>query len=299
MKRRLVALLAMALLLALVPSASALAKQNPKSLYMVALGDSVAAGTQQPLPFTDNGYADVLFQRVKGPMGLGELVNLACPGDDTAEMIDADGGANGSICYGSGAFLPPGGSSQLDVAEAFLLANPGKIGLITITIGANDVLACPDPTDLACIGGAVAQAAANLQVILARLGAAAPGAPVVAMNYYNPNLAQYFVPVVGPALAAGSNQIVEVANGSLEAVYGAFGVPVADVANAFGVYDERTNMIPRNVMLACRYTLMCERSGGELGLRTDPVGPDIHPSDIGHRRIAWAFEKAMKASGIL
>ncbi len=227
-------------------------------------------------------------------MGLIEHVNLACPGDDTNEMIDGDNGPNGgSLCYGADAPLPIGPDSQLATALEYLLSH--DVGLITITIGANDIFLCPDLSP-ACLNDALIGVAINLRAtILPQLMAAAPGVPIVAMNYYNPNLALYFGPN-GEALAQATNDLVTLANQVLADSYGAYDVPVVDVANAFGIYDDRENVIPRNVMLNCRYTLMCDRVNGQLTLSETA---DIHPSDIGYRRIAWAFERKMKAVGLL
>lgn len=264
----------------------------------LALGDSVAAGTQQPLPFTDNGYTSLLASHLAGTYGVDNFVNLACPGDDTAEMITG----SGSICYGPGGFLPPGGDSQLDVAVDYLLSHPGEVELITIVIGANDILAC-DPTDpdvAACVAAQLGQIAANLPVILGTLQAVAPGVPIVAMNYYNPNLAYW---LVDPALAEAALALSVPFTGTLEALYGAFGVPVADVESAFKTFATNGTP-PRNVRTVCLYTLMCERVGDGYVLSDyDPVAPgpqtDIHPSDAGYKKIADVHRKLIDALGLL
>ena len=87
-------------------------------------------------PFTDNGYTDNLFKHLEDEYGFDEFVNLACPGDDTAEMLVAAGGAtsDGSLCYGAGAPLPPGGASQVDAAVGYLLANPGEVELAPVQL---------------------------------------------------------------------------------------------------------------------------------------------------------------------
>ncbi len=270
----------------------------------LALGDSVAAGTQQPQPFTDNGYADQLFKRLEDVYGFDNFVNLSCPGDDTVEMRFGIGGAStfGSLCYGPFAVLPPGGTSQLDVAVAYLLTHPGEVELITVTIGANDILAC-DPTDpdvAICVATQLGQIGANLPAIVGTLQAVAPGVPIVGMNYYNPNLAFW---IVDPALAEASLALTGPFNGTLEAVYGAFGVPVADVESAFKTLKTE-GKVPTNVRAVCRYTLMCERQGSELVLSDfDPGTPgpqtDIHPSNNGYKKIATTFAELIDELGLL
>ena len=295
--RRIILLAAVVMISAALPLTAASADDDVEKVYL-ALGDSVAAGFQAPDPFTDDGYADVLFKRIRGPLDLDALVNLSCPGDDTTEMLDGDDDAKspgGSACYGTFAALGNlGGDSQIEAAEAYLAANPGGVELITITIGANDILGCGE--DLACIGETLALTVpTNLSEILTRLRVAAPGVPIVAMNYYNPNLALYFLPG-GEALAAQSNELTANGNAVLEGVYAAFGVPVVDVASAYRIFDDRGRFLPLNVRLNCIYTGMCDRVGGKWTIAAEP---DIHPSDLGYRRIAWAFLRTLRAEGIL
>lgn len=265
----------------------------------LALGDSVAAGTQQPEPFTDRGYANRLFPKLANTYGFDELVNLSCPADDTTEMISGIGGASefGSLCYGPFAVLPPGGTSQLDVAVDYLTANPGEVGLITLTIGANDVLACdPDDPDIEkCLGEQLGLIAANVPVIVEALREAAPGVPIVAMNYYQPNLAFW---IVDPALADQALALTVIFNETLEGVFNTLDVPVADIEKKFKTFKMQGD-VPKNVRVICKFTLMCEKKNGEYVLSDyDPIEPgpqtDIHPSNKGHRKIANKYFRLIK-----
>ncbi len=303
MRRQMLLLLATILTFSVIGAAPASANGDDDGddgggTYL-ALGDSVAAGTQQPMPFTD-GYTDRLFGDLEDEYGFDKFVNLACPGDDTVEMRFGIGGASpfGSLCYGPFAQLPPGGSSQLAAAVEYLASHPGEVQLITLTIGANDILAC-DPTDPpevlnACLAAQLGQIGANLPVVLGTLQALAPGVPIVAMNYYNPNLAFWITGPAGEVLATQSLGLTTVFNGTLEAVYGAFGVPVADVETAFKTFMTGGGAVPTNVRAVCRYTLMCEKDGSQFVLSDyDPVSPgpqtDIHPSNKGYQKIASTF----------
>ncbi len=302
--RRLFTLLIAATLAMSVAGTTALADPGDGGGTYLALGDSVAAGTQQPQPFTDNGYTDRLFKNLEDAYGFDNFVNLSCPGDDTVEMRFGIGGAStfGSACYGPFAVLPPGGTSQLDAAVDYLLSNPGEVELITLTIGANDILACDpnDPDVATCVAAQLGQIGANLPVIVATLQAVAPGVPIVGMNYYNPNLAFW---IVDPALAEASLALTAPFNGTLEVIYGAFGVPVADVESAFKTFKTE-GTVPTNVRAACRYTLMCERQGNALVLSDfDPGAPgpqtDIHPSNKGYKKIASTFAELIEGLGLL
>jgi lysophospholipase L1-like esterase len=222
-------------------------------------------------------------------------------------MLDGNDTANtagvGSYCYGAFAPLGSGGyGSQLEAAVAYLTANPGEVELITITIGANDILACSDG-DPVCIATQLTKVGTNLPVILGTLRAAAPGATIVGMNYYNPNLAYWVTGPAGQALAAASLQLTEVGNGVIEAVYGAFGVPVADVESAFKTFETK-GKTPKNVKEVCKLTLMCEKVKGDLVLSDyDPATPgpqtDIHPSDKGYKKIYDTFKKLLHKEKLL
>ena len=151
-------------------------------------GDSLAQGSQ-PIggPHTNSaavgygqGYADQLFKHVRD--GGGEhlrLVKLGCGGETTASMI----GDTGSLCpddYVTG--------SQLGDAVEFLDEHPGQMAFITINIGSNDIGECQgDP------GCFIPQIATNLPFILDTLrDHAGPDVLIVGMNYYAPDVVQWF-----------------------------------------------------------------------------------------------------------
>lgn len=267
----------------------------------LAIGDSIAAGTQQPLPFTSNGYTNVLFEELQDEYGFETFLNLGCPADDTREVINADDNpAGGSICYGSGAFLAPGstGGSQLDVALAYIAANPGEVRLITITLGANDIFRCTDLTNVLCLIGEITNMAGGLATILATLRAADPTIPIIGMNYYNSSLGYW---PEDPAFAEASQGLVPAFNGALEAVYGAFGVPVADVESAFKTF--KTNGTPqKNYKAICKYSRMCEKVGSGYIMSDwtadDYPGPDVHPTNKGYTKIAGTFEELIEDLGL-
>ena len=192
--------------------------------------------------------------------------------------------------------------SQLGDALAAIAAAGSDLKLITIDIGANDVLGCVAAPDIgACLAGALPVLAGNLTFILATLQAAAPGVPIVGMNYYNPNLAFWLTGPEGMALAAASQDVNLAGNGVLEQVYAAFSAPVADVERTFKTFKTRGTP-PINVRKTCLFTRMCEKSGDEFVLSDyDPMEPgpqtDIHPSNIGYRRIKHTFVREFKLLG--
>ena len=239
--------------------------------YYVALGDSLAAG-YQPLPSggseVHHGYAEDLAPK----LGM-TLVNLGCPGETTASMI------NGGECdiYTSG--------SQLSDAEAFLKANASNIGLITIDIGVNDVLSCVNSggsIDATCVVQQQAQVTANLQTILTAVrNAGGTNLRIVAMNYYDPFLAEWLTGTSGQLEAVATVVVLQEFNAAEAGVYLLNGSSVVDVASAFqtlNVTPELYNnqLVPKDVVQICQNTWMCS-----LG--------NIHPNDAGYQIIANAI----------
>ena len=118
--------------------------------YYVSLGDSYAAGWEATGPggvgqTTTHGYA---YQVPQLAVALGyhlTVVNFGCGGATTASILKS----RGCPILGPGAPSYPN-QSQAAAAEAFLTKHQGKIGLITVSIGGNDLiidcLASRDPS---------------------------------------------------------------------------------------------------------------------------------------------------------
>ena len=250
--------------------------------YYLALGDSLAQGVQwSPTgdTITNAGYVDDLYaQFSKSDPHLAPPVKLGCPGETSTSMI------NGGICNEY-----PGGGSQLEAAVGFLKTH--QVAFVTLDIGANDVDSCISQTgiDTACVQTGINTVASNLPWILRQLrNAAGPHTPIIAMNYYDPFLAAWALGGTGRALALGSLDAATEFSLVLDAVYGAFDIPVADVALAFRTYNFAPvpgEDVPVNVFLALTWTWMSA---------PPPYGPDIHPNSAGYAVIASAFAKKIK-----
>jgi lysophospholipase L1-like esterase len=251
--------------------------------YYVALGDSLAEG-YQPYGQIDDGYADQLYRALETDDPNLRLEKLACGGETTSSMISGVmpwGGLGSRYFCGyraRNAQLAHG--SQLGDAVAFLHAHSQFVSLITIDIGGNDVGLCVYLLDESCLADALATVEQNLPVIVSALRMAAPGVPIVAMNYYDPFLAFWFA---DPADALTANQMVAgQLNAALEDVYAAYSVPVADVADAFSTADFtlQPSAVPLNVERICNWTWMCA------------IG-DLHPNAAGYSVIAQAFQDVL------
>ena len=258
--------------------------------YYLALGDSLAWGAQPNSAGVDiksgHGYADDLaaYLRQHGDRDL-KYVNLGCPGETTGTMLDGD-------CP----YLSTSGQSykvQETAAIAFLKAHPHSRILVTLDIGANNVDGCLSggSLDETCVAEGLAAVGTQLPQIMAGLKeAAGDRVTFVGMNYYDPFLAEWLTGSAGQTLAEESVALSTAFNGIIDAAYGAFGVPVADVSGAFKTTDFTDTVpldgttVPVNVANICAWTFMCAPA---------PVGPNIHATDAGYRVLAAAFEKQL------
>lgn len=251
----------------------------------LSLGDSLSVGIQPDAngnnQLTTEGYADQLHQILRLKNRNLQLVKLGCPGETTSTMI------TGGI-----PFCPYPAGSQLAQAVAFLQANRANVSLVTIDIGANDLLDCVvgGVVDTQCVIGAFGTVGANLPTIVGQLKAAAPGVPIVAMNYYNPLVASWLQGPAGQQQAQVSAFLLGQFNDLLESIYGDphFRVPVADVARAFHADDFAIVPgigLPVNVLLVCQLTWMCA---------PPPVGPNIHANRNGYFVIALTFAATLR-----
>jgi lysophospholipase L1-like esterase len=257
------------------------ATESATTHYYVALGDSLSRGYMPGQGDTDQGYVDLLYQRLLAKDPSLELVKLGCSGETTATMIE---GGRCTDRY-------PVGTSQLDVAEQFLRDHPGAVSYLTIDIGANDVTKCAagGSIDPACLAQGAVTIGRNLNTILAGLKAAGGSArPLsVGMAYYDPFLQQWLNGFQGQLVAIASVAALAAINTTEAALYGLYGFRVADVTSAFRTGDFLTRravpgygILPTNVAYICQYTYMCSQQ-------------DIHANVAGYQLIADAFAKRM------
>ena len=284
MRRLIVAAALAAAAVGLVAPSEALADADHGTHYYLSLGDSLAE-SYQPNGGLTHGYTEEVFKAIRRDFDQLRHIKLGCGGETAASMIDTT--VAGFCLYPDGAFDT---QSQLDVAVDLLADHPGNVAVITIDIGGNDVLACLDPTtqllDQGCLDQAFPATLADLGTVLATLHEAAPGVPIVGMNYYDAFLGLW---VLGPdarAVALHNAPIVADLNAQLTAAYQSAGVPVADVVGAFdsdnvtdSVETKQWGQIPVNVANICRWTWFCD----------DKHAFDVHANTTGYQIIADAF----------
>lgn len=238
----------------------------PVDGWYLALGDSLAVGNQ---PTTGDqktrGYAGPVLEGLRGKSPGIQLSNLGCSGETTTTML------RGPSCS-----YPEG--NQVAAAVAFLKANAATTRLVTVDIGANDVLRCADPSgkvDQACAKSQTTTVATNLAAILRQIRAAGAKVEVVVLTYYNPLLAAWRKGAPGKAAAEQSKPLLDGLNAEITKAAKAAGAKVADVAGAFATSDNGGSPQPNNVTRICEWTWMCSRD-------------DIHANDAGYAEMAKA-----------
>ena len=290
---------ALVLLAVGVSACSLLSATKPKARanqYYVSLGDSYAAGYQptgadvgQTVGHTTtNGFA---YQLPKLAASRGynlTLVNFGCAAATTTSILHTLG------CWGElGPGAPTyGGQSQATAADQFLSQHQGRIGLVTVSIGMNDVTNCTSSSDLiSCVAAATRTIKTNLAVLLPALRAAAgPAVPIIGITYPDVILGDYLsTNTATKSLATLSvNAFQSLINPALQQQYQAIGATFVDVTSATGAYTPFTQTtslsgygtVPIAVARVCELTFFCQSS-------------DIHPRTVGYTEIATLIAAAL------
>ena len=243
--------------------------QAARTSYYVSLGDSYAVGYQATGPGTGrttrNGFADQVVDRAKARGHRLKLVNFGCGGETTTSVLKRK-----SSCLGRAPGAPNyAGRTQVAAAERFLRRHRGKVKLITVSIGGNDVTACAREAEpVACVGTAVEGIKRNGKTLVKRLRkAAGKKARVVGITYPDVILGGWVSgqqadrDLATLSVAAFRSYI----NPALKQVYKSVGGRFVDVTAATGAYgslDEMTTLapygtIPVPVAKVCQISYYC------------------------------------------
>jgi lysophospholipase L1-like esterase len=233
--------------------------------YYVSLGDSYSVGYQPGLGSTP-GYTVVVAKST----GL-KLVNFGCGGATTTSLVSSIGCPD-VLPHTAGAAAYPT-TTQEAAAEAFLAAHRGHIGLITVSIGGNDVTACAAQANpISCVSTAVAGITKNVTSLAAALRTAAgPRVPLIGLTYPDVILGSYVYPKQPAAAATVSLAKLSVVafksliNPALTKSYAAGNGKLVDVTKATGAYVPLTRTvryrpygtIPAAVASVCGLTWFC------------------------------------------
>jgi lysophospholipase L1-like esterase len=274
----LAAVLAATLSTVTVPSVAGAATRSPT--YYVSLGDSYSVGYQPGLGATP-GYASYVAKHTHLT-----LANFGCAGATTTSLLHT---------VGCPAVLPhtAGGMSyttttQIAAAVSFIAQHKGHIGLITVSIGGNDVVPCSTSSNpIACVGTAVTSITTNVTSTASQLRAAAgPKVPIIGSTYPDVILGTYVYPKnPAPAAAISLAKLSVVAfkslvNPALAKAYATSFGAFVDVTKATGAYTSLTRTVhtskygtvPVPVASVCTLTWFCAKG-------------DIHPMNKGYTLI--------------
>ncbi len=234
--------------------------------YYVSLGDSYSVGYQPGLGATP-GYAGY----VAAHTGL-TLKNFGCSGATTTSILLTMGCPIPLQHTAGGVSYPT--RTQVAAADAFIAAHRGHIGLITVTIGANDVAGCGAVSDpIACVRSVASKIQTNVTTLATVLRAAAgPGVPLIGSTYPDVILGALVHPTVPPsAFWVNLVQLSGVAfrllvNPSLAKSYSSAGGSLVDVTKATDAYVPLSRTVhtaygtlPVAVASACALTQYCAK----------------------------------------
>lgn len=257
------------------PAGAALGATHSKGAHLahgtsskdyVSLGDSYSVG-YQPGKGSTTGYAGVVAKAT----GM-KLVQFGCGGATTSTIINQVG-CNEVLPHTAGNVLYPT-TTQAAAAEAFLMAHQGQVGLITVSIGGNDVTACAAQANpIPCVGTAVTNITTNVTSLVTALRAAAgPNVPIIGLTYPDVILGSYVYPkhpATAAAITLAKESVVafkSLINPALSKAYASVGGVLVDVTQAAGSYIALTKTvhmkpygtIPVAVSDVCTLTWFCK-----------------------------------------
>lgn len=259
--------------------------------YFISLGDSYSVGYQpQPTAGSTKGYTVAVAKKEKLT-----LENFGCGGATTSSILNYTGVCSATPTqgqYGPPAANNPGphttGNTQIQDAVAFIKAHSGQIGLITVSIGGNDVTSCASAADpITCVANAIGAIQTNVTTLANDLASAAGSVPLIGLTYPDVILGQWVYPPVSQTLAEESVTAFQSdINPALSKAYTGAGGAFVDVTSATGAYIPLTQMvtlkpygkIPKAVAEVCQLTWYCQ-----LG--------NIHANTKGYGMIATLIEK--------
>lgn len=262
--------------------------------WYVSVGDSYAAGWQATGRgeghTTRNGFAYQLTSEAPDKGYDLTLQNFGCGGATTTSILQSVGCPQ--VALGPGA-TPYPHQTQAAAAIAFIKAHPGRIGLITVSIGGNDVTKCGSAANaVTCVAGAINSVKTNVTKLVTELrDAAGPDVPIRGITYPDVILGEWLSGRSGQQLASLSvTAFKSLINPALSAAYASVGGKLVDVTAATGAYtplSQTTTLapygtIPVAVAKVCRLTYYCQYK-------------DIHPHTNGYKIIADLLLKSLPA----
>jgi lysophospholipase L1-like esterase len=280
------------------PAASASSSSTAKSAtYYVSIGDSYAAG-YQPIKDSLVGHtttAGFAYQLAASATLRGRrltLVNFGCGGVTSGGLLEQKGCL--APLEGPGAPQYPN-QTQSQAALDFIQNHPGQVGLVTVSIGGNDITSCARSADLTgCMREKLPTLASNLTTFLGLLHTlAGPDVMIVGLTYPDVLLGgdlskEPLSRALAPESVAAFKNLF---NPTLKAAYDSIGATFVDVTAGTGAYLPSTQTtqlapygtIPVSVAKVCQLTYFCSQN-------------DIHPRDSGYQVIAGLVAEVLPKS---
>jgi lysophospholipase L1-like esterase len=244
--------------------------------YYLSLGDSYSVGYQPGIGATA-GYTAYVAKKEKM-----QLENFGCGGATTSSILSAIGCLESG--YGPVAAtdaVPYPTTTQEQAALAFIgaPANHGKVRLITVSIGGNDVTSCGSAANpVTCVGAATTAIQTNVTHLVSDLGSALTAAgdtnaKIIGLTYPDVILGDYVFPAGAPNITLANESVQAfdlLVNPTLKAAYtsvpqGSFvNVTQAPYKAATSGDDTKTTIklnpygkIPASVWEICKLTYYC------------------------------------------
>jgi lysophospholipase L1-like esterase len=270
------------------PAAPAAASQKRTVDYDISIGDSYAAGYQPVALATahrdTHGFAYQVVDLARDRGYRFTLKNFACDGATTTSVLQQVGCPLAAPGPDAAAYPT---RTQAAAADGFIAEHGGQIGLITVSIGGNDILGCAAVAIFVpCVTQALTGLEANLHTLLAGLRqAAGPLVPIVGLTYPDVYLGLDTSkdPAQKSLALASVSGFQHLLNPALQTEYHAVDATFVDVTRATGAYVPLTETtlrpatpygrIPVAVADICSLTYYCRQQ-------------DVHPTTKGYRVIA-------------
>lgn len=172
-------------------SAAAIVSDRDEPTYYVSIGDSYPAGYRPngagPGSTSHDAFVYLVQDRLAQRQGHWTTVNFACSGE-TAYAMTFDRGCLPNAQAPGGVSYP--NNPQSIAATDFIAAHRSQIGLVTVTMGGNDVIRCLDEEDAAraqrCAEGEVPRVVLSLDFLLSGIRRiVGQRVPIVGVSYLN------------------------------------------------------------------------------------------------------------------
>ena len=239
----------------------------PSVRYYVSLGDSNAVG-YQPLPAPHASPGDTAYVATAEHL---KLQNFGCTGATSASILTTDG-CTDHVATTDAVAYPA--TPQATAAEAFVKAHKGSIGLITVSLGGNDVTRYATvASPIACFYSSVGTAAANITTPAQGLrSAAGPAVPIIGLTYPAVLLGLWVHPAASPNTTLSSLSVIafhDNFNPALKTARSGAGATFVDITAATRAYTPLTEtttrspfgVIPVAVAKVCTLTWCCSVVG--------------------------------------